>query len=123
MKPSVQKIINKLPKEKVDLATQKVDLAVIDEAKEVSKILFNNSQDIEREAKGLRSNISRVVNDYYELEERFKIAQRLERQLMQSFRELGLDYRTQQIGKELTKAITSYKSLSAATKIGPLLKI
>ena len=27
MKPSVQKIINKLPKEKVDLATHKVDLA------------------------------------------------------------------------------------------------
>jgi len=31
MKPSVQKIINKLPKEKVDLATQKINLAVVDD--------------------------------------------------------------------------------------------
>lgn len=31
MKPSIQNIINKLPKEKVDLATQKVDLAVVDD--------------------------------------------------------------------------------------------
>jgi len=35
MKPSVQKIINKLPKEKVDLATQKVDLALLDDIKKI----------------------------------------------------------------------------------------
>jgi len=116
MKPSVQKIITKLAKEKVELA-------VLDEAKEISKILLDYSQEIEREAKSLRSNISRVVNDYYGLEERFKIAQKLEQQLMRSFKELGLDYRTQPIGKQLSKALETYKSLSASSKIGPLLKI
>jgi hypothetical protein len=37
MKPSVQKIINKLPKEKVDLATQKVDLGLYDEIKQLDQ--------------------------------------------------------------------------------------
>ncbi len=119
MKPELQKIFTKLSEEKLN----KVELAVIDEAKEISKILLDYSQDIERESKTLKSNISRVVSDYYELEERFNIARKLEQQLMRSFKELGLDYRTQPIGKQLNKALTAYKSLSAPTKIGSLLKI
>jgi len=49
MKPSVQKIINKLPKEKVDLATQKVDLS---EAK--AKAL---AKDFRKAESGLKAKI------------------------------------------------------------------
>ncbi len=116
MKPNVQKILQKF-------SNQKVELALIDDAEQVSDVLLKYSQNIESETKTLRGNISRIVDDYYQLEERFEIAGRLQQQLIRSFKELGVEYKSSPIAKKLDKALEAYKTLSSKSKIGPLLKI
>jgi len=116
MDSKVKKILTKLSKERVELN-------IMNDAREITQTLRNYTQDLEAQSKTVRGQIRRVVQEYYELEERYNIANRLRTELARKLKEIGFEPNNEQVIKELDRAIRNFKSLDAATKLGPLLKI
>ena len=63
MKPSVQKIINKLPKEKVNLATQKIDLAIADNLAKIVNEAKEGIKTLDKIQKRQEQNNGQMIQD------------------------------------------------------------
>ncbi len=110
MKPSVQKIINKLPKEKVDLATQKVDLSLINNLKKEYGSL--QTLGLEMEMLDISNKLERRIPDYSELKNKFD-------DVAEKAKELGVDKMFND-AKEFSRACTD--SIRKIQKQSTLLK-
>jgi len=97
MEPSVKKILTKLTKDKVDLATQKVDLSLIDNL----KMEYGSLQTLglEMEMLGISNKLEKRIPDYSELKNKFD-------DVAQKAKELGVDKMFND-AKEFSRACTN----------------
>lgn len=125
MKPSVQKIINKLPKEKVDLATQKVNLKLDGQLKSMgqrAQSIFNDgrrdaNQEILSAAGKMEQALSRLNKLAKDIDNTYADA-------IRKAKDIGVDLNQTQVGrnfKDASRDVTEY-IMSSRTLISKLRK-
>tara|TARA_X000001382_G_scaffold39610_4_gene26542 strand:- start:348 stop:734 length:387 start_codon:yes stop_codon:yes gene_type:complete len=125
MKPSVQKIINKLPQEKVDLATQKVDLKLDGQLKSMgqrAQSIFNDgrrdaNQEILSAAGKMEQALSRLNKLAKDIDNTYADA-------IRKAKDIGVDLNQTQVGrnfKDASRDVTEY-IMSSRTLISKLRK-
>ena len=125
MKPSVQKIINKLPQEKVDLATQKVNLKLDGQLKSMgqrAQSIFNDgrrdaNQEILSAAGKMEQALSRLNKLAKDIDNTYADA-------IRKAKDIGVDLNQTQVGrnfKDASRDVTEY-IMSSRTLISKLRK-
>lgn len=88
MEPQVKKIFNKLPK--TELATEKVELALVDDAKEAIKVARSFMNAIEKDGKQYLTLYRRVQDNGDRLMRIFDVLDNQEKKLDQAAKNLGV---------------------------------
>ena len=118
MKPSVQKIITKLAKEKVELSLGRELDKLILEGKELSKKRTKLGKDAKDDANKIENLVKSFNNTYYtsgkDIEQRGNellndIGIRLEK-FMRQADELGFDWKNHPVYRDATRLLTELKS-------------
>jgi DNA-binding phage protein len=90
MNPDVQKIFNKFSEEKTELSTEKVELALVDDAKNAIKASRNLMNIIEKDGKEYLTLYRRIQNNGDRLMSIFDVLENQERKLEQAAKDLGV---------------------------------